>query len=51
MFKGKLMVLFIVANLLKKFPLAAVIKIRGIKDIENFNGTFYHNMDGKKYVN
>ena len=38
------MVLFIIANLLKK-------KEMGIKDTGIFNGTFSDNGNGKKYVN
>ena len=47
----KLIVLFNIADLLKKkFPWAA-IKEMGIKDMGIFNGTFSHNGNGKKYVN
>ena len=34
----------------KIFPLAAIKKM-GIKDMGIFNGTFYHDGNGKKYVN
>ena len=47
---GKLMVLFNIANLLKRIPISSD-QGNGNKIFGDFHGTFSHNENGKKCVN